>query len=306
MLLENLYRICLKAPISTIGKENLTLDYTIETHSSIFYNRQFSGNEISINEPDSHVKLTDAPTEMQNIIHFLQKNLHSEAIVMEIGGSKFQRRSGFPYYFFENYFPLDISQSSMKEYSSKYKKPSIACNAEKLPFFDNCIDAIFTHTFLEHPHNPDAVIKEIDRVLKPGGFIIHCDAWNCRWWNRYGIYKVKNGRKFNELLIKEKLLYFVIAFSEIKLIRMPLLVFKRIIKLVLGITKSKENLHFGKLKPNYDLHLYTDEDAAASIDPIDLITFYEHRDYRLIPQKNIIQRVFFRDRSIYFQKKQSN
>jgi hypothetical protein len=71
---------------------------------------------------------------------------------------------------------------------------------------------------------------------------------------------------------------------------------------VLGIKKSKKNLKFGKLTSNYDLHLYTDEDAAASIAPIDIITFYENRGYKLIPNKSLLKKLFFRDRAIYFQK----
>jgi ubiquinone/menaquinone biosynthesis C-methylase UbiE len=302
---ENLIRLCLKHPNYLLGENKNILDYTIETPSSIFYNKQFNnGGKVyeKSNIKTEHVNLSDAPKEIQEIITFLKKNLKQDAVLMEIGGSKFQRRSGFPYHFFENYFPLDISQSSMIEYSSKYDRVSVACNAEKLPFDNNTIDALFTHTFLELPHNPDAVLKEIDRVIKPGGYVIHCDAWNCRWWNKYGIYKVKNGRKFNELTLKEKILYFTIVISEIKILRMPYIILKRAIKLLFGINKSKKNLRYGKLTPNYDLYLYTDEDAAASIDPIDIITFYEYRGYKLIPNKSLLKKLFFRDRAIYFQK----
>ncbi len=305
MKLDDLIQICSIKPNSFIGNKKLTLDFTIETPSSKFYNEQFKGFEsgnIEVQKKNIEVNLSNSPIEIQGLIKFLQSNINSDAILMEIGGSKFQRRSGYPFYFFENYFPLDISQTSMIEYSNQFDMVSVACNAEKLPFENNSIDAIFTHTFLEHPHNPDAVLKEIDRVLKPNGFVIHCDAWNCRWWNKYGIYKVKNGRNFKALSTKEKIIYYVIVVSELKIIRMPYIVIKRALKLIFGITKSKKNLKFGKLTPNYDLYLYTDEDAAASIDPIDIITFYEYRGYKLIPNKSLLKKLFFRDRTIYFQK----
>lgn len=43
----------------------------------------------------------------------------------------------------------------------------------KLPFEDNSKDLIVSFDVLEHVKQPDMVIKEIKRILKPGGFCIH-------------------------------------------------------------------------------------------------------------------------------------
>lgn len=40
---------------------------------------------------------------------------------------------------------------------------------ERLPFKDDCFDAVFSLAVLEHVKNPFACAKEIERVLKPGG-----------------------------------------------------------------------------------------------------------------------------------------
>ena len=61
-----------------------------------------------------------------------------------------------------------------------------------------------------------------------------------------------------------------------------------------------------KLPPNYNLKVYSDEDAAGSIDPIDVIRFYEQRGYKLIDKMSFLQRIFFNESSIYLKKEGTN
>jgi SAM-dependent methyltransferase len=44
-------------------------------------------------------------------------------------------------------------------------------NAEEIPYPDGSFDAAFEHTLLEHVANPGQVVREMFRVLKPGGII---------------------------------------------------------------------------------------------------------------------------------------
>jgi len=50
-----------------------------------------------------------------------------------------------------------------------YKNVDIVCDIENLPFKDNSIDLIANIAVLEHVPNPERVVQEIYRVLKPNG-----------------------------------------------------------------------------------------------------------------------------------------
>lgn len=52
-----------------------------------------------------------------------------------------------------------------------YDNVDVICDIEKLPFKDNSVDYIINIAVLEHVPNPQKVIAEIHRVMKPGGKI---------------------------------------------------------------------------------------------------------------------------------------
>lgn len=74
----------------------------------------------------------------------------------------------------------DASKDWLKEYIKKvdYKvldkvpdyNPDIVGDVQNLPFADNSIDAIICIAILEHVEEPIKAVKEIYRVLKPGGY----------------------------------------------------------------------------------------------------------------------------------------
>lgn len=50
-----------------------------------------------------------------------------------------------------------------------YENVDIVCDIHRLPFKDNSIDAVMSVAVLEHVREPALVLKEVHRVLKPGG-----------------------------------------------------------------------------------------------------------------------------------------
>lgn len=273
--------------------ELLVHDFSEKTEAAEFYHKQFYSdnseyNSIKINRELLQSKTMEGvPAESKIIVDLIRNHINEDSIIIEIGGSVHQRRSGFATHHFNNYFPLDISYSSMKRYSEKYNKEAIVCNASSLPFINESVDVIFTHHFMEHVSKPDQVVDEIARVLKKGGMVIHCDAWNCRWWQKYA-FKV---RKISDLSYREFVLYLISLITETPIFRMPLIVLKRLLFLYIFRNKNK---FYSSLDPNYNLHLYVDEDAASSIDPVMLRKYYLHKGFDCYFPVRFIDKLFFR------------
>ncbi|HXC07193.1 MAG TPA: class I SAM-dependent methyltransferase [Bacteroidia bacterium] len=246
-----------------------------------------------------HFELGEAYRRMEEIISSLEKRYASSGIVIELGGSMYQERSANAYKRLKNYFPLDLSYSSIRAYASKYNRPGIVCDAQQLPFKDASVDCILTHTFLEHPHQPEQVLDEIIRVLKPGGYVIHNDAWFCRWWHRFGLIGLK---KFSSMTGREKMIALAARITEFKFFRIPPIILRRFLSAMLFPKQVKRNLVYNKLKPNYTLHLGCDEDAASNLDPVAVIRYYEARGFRTLQPLTFRQRLLYPNKPIHLVK----
>jgi ubiquinone/menaquinone biosynthesis C-methylase UbiE len=80
------------------------------------------------------------------------------------------------------------------------------CDAQQLPFPDNTFDLVFHTMVAEHLSRPVEVLKEIRRVLRPGGLLIFetvnkyyypmvVAALTPHWFHNYYIRKFASGRK---------------------------------------------------------------------------------------------------------------
>ncbi len=272
---------------------SMVFDFSEVSTSSDFYNDQFSDNEFSVEQIKGvDAEITKIPQDMLLILDILKKYLGENDKIVELGGSYLQFRSGFLHHRYSNYFPMDISYSSMHKYSKLYGKASVVSNAERIPLKDQSVNCVISHTFLEHVNNPDIVLREAARVVKDNGLVVHCDAWHCRWWQRFGIVGI---RKFSSLTLKEKLIFISAKITEFPAFRKSLIVLSRAFKEFFIPISIPTVLKYGRLKPNYSLHLYCDEDAASSIDPLDVIRFYESRGFAYYRKLSFFDRIFFND-----------
>jgi methionine biosynthesis protein MetW len=79
-------------------------------------------------------------------------------------------------------YGVDISKRAIRLAGKKgIKGKVIDLNEDKLPFPSSYFDAIYCGEVLEHLYNPDLVLKEIWRVLKPRGNVVITTP-NLSWW----------------------------------------------------------------------------------------------------------------------------
>jgi SAM-dependent methyltransferase len=73
---------------------------------------------------------------------------------------------------YEKTFFADASTYIGTDYLSDRSRPDVVCSALDLPFLDNHFDTVVSTEVLEHVPDPLRAMREMERVLKPGGFLI--------------------------------------------------------------------------------------------------------------------------------------
>lgn len=87
---------------------------------------------------------------------------------------------------FKSVHGLDASESSLKVAANKDETKRVAYvkgNAYHLPYEDQSMDVVCAMDFLEHVEEPERVVSECSRILKPGGmFFFHTFNRNFFSW----------------------------------------------------------------------------------------------------------------------------
>jgi len=101
--------------------------------------------------------------------------------VLEIGCGGGQNR-----HWFEGkghrYVGTDVSRTRVFDWLQKYGGADLLCDAHFLPFQDQQFDIVYTAATVEHLACPLLALKEMFRVLKPGGYLLSnvsfLEAWH--------------------------------------------------------------------------------------------------------------------------------
>lgn len=221
---------------------------------------------------------------------FIEKWHLRENKCLEIGSSKglFQDLA-------DDYTGVDIAES-LRSY---YHKPYIVVNDALLPFPDKYFDGIFTYATHEHIPDLETALSEIVRVLKPGGVCLFAPAWHTRTWFSQG-YAV---RPYSELTVKQKLTKFSIPFRNFFLVRWPLVLLRRLFRLLLyAVSSHPVPLRYRKLKANYEKFWQSDSDACNSLDPFDVILWFRSRVITCYGYEKLPKALFARPLGLELQK----
>jgi len=70
---------------------------------------------------------------------------------------------------FSNYIGVDVIHYEQLENEVEFHKVDL--NTERIPLSDGCADAVISVETIEHLENPRAFMRELIRLLKPGGWV---------------------------------------------------------------------------------------------------------------------------------------
>ena len=98
-----------------------------------------------------------------------------------------------------NWFGLDIAESPEVNSRKKNQGNFYTFDGINIPFEDNYFDIIYSNQVFEHVRYPEALLKEIHRVLKPNGYFIGSVSYlepyhSFSFWNYtpYGFKEILN------------------------------------------------------------------------------------------------------------------
>jgi ubiquinone/menaquinone biosynthesis C-methylase UbiE len=110
----------------------------------------------------------------KHIIPFMELDTLNDKRVLEIGcgigTDAFMLAS-----YCNEYIGIDLTENAIQIVKERFKLYNLngqfySLNAEDLSIFeDNSIDMVYSFGVIHHTENPDKIVKEVNRILKPGG-----------------------------------------------------------------------------------------------------------------------------------------
>lgn len=170
----------------------------------------------------------------------------------------------------EDYTGLDISATARANYHKRF----VQADARAMPFADATFDAVWTIWVLEHVPNPEQALREMRRVLKPGGLLYLSPAWLCSDLAPQG-YAVRPYSDFGlgGKLIKASVpLQYSAAFQA--MYSLPI----RAARLAdWKLHGQPTALHYRPIAANYQVYWTNDSDAVNSIDMFEAYLWFRSR-----------------------------
>jgi SAM-dependent methyltransferase len=244
-----------------------------------FYNAQFSSPIYSPpREAEAH-GLFDFVSEFVRRFHLDDKK------VLEVGCGR-----GAFQDLVADYTGTDISEEAGRH----LKKPFVACDAANLPFANANFDAVWSIWVLEHTPDPEAVLREIRRVVKPGGFILLRPAWHCRWWTCHGI----QVRSYRDLPMRYRAIKALLPLFESRWFRALTVIPRRAVHTF----HRPRKLWTSRIPGNFETYWCPDSDAVSYLDPAATALWFEARGDRIVSHPNKWKRIFLASPALIIQR----
>ena len=196
---------------------------------------------------------------------FVAANNLQNARVLEVGAG-----TGMLQDVVENYTGLDISASARKY----FHKPFVQGDARALPFKDNEFDSVWSVWVLEHVPHPELSLREIRRVVKPGGYIYLFPAFGTQSWVAQGY----DARPYSDFGAGGKVVKASTLVRGSKAFKISYLAPIRALRLGWWkLAGGETNFHYRSLEPNYQQYWEPDGDAVNSLDNYETYLWFVSR-----------------------------
>lgn len=231
----------------------------LEAGARTFYQRIYkSAGYSDFNSPEEHFA-------HRELSHFVNRFQLQNQKCLEVGCGR-----GLFQDLVVDYTGVDLSMAV----APLMHKPFIACDATRLPFENGSFDALWSVTVLEHVSDPEKVLEEMRRVLKPGGLLFLKPAWHCRPWICEGI----PVRPYRNLTIRQRWIKATLPIRESLPFRAATALPLRVAHLLRSlIATGPVPLYFRRLPADYETFWMVDSDAAVALDPFDTILWFRDR-----------------------------
>lgn len=254
----------------------------IDNKTKKFYDRQYSGLQYA---PPSTAKEHGG---CRGLEQFIRDHGLANKRCLEIGCGR-----GAFQDLVTDYTGVDISDA-VRQY---LHKPFFQTSATELPFENNSFDAAWSIWVLEHVPAAEKALTEIRRVLRPGGMLLLCPAWQCRSWAARG-YPV---RPYGDFGLRGKLIKASVPLRDSVVYRSLSIFPKRMMRLCRwAATRRPMPFHYKKLKPNYEIFWMSDSDAVNSMDPYEAIVWFISRGDQCLTYPTLRPQFFVRTGAIVF------
>jgi SAM-dependent methyltransferase len=195
----------------------------------------------------------------------------------------------------ERYVGIDLSLAALT--ASKARR-RICGDIERLPLAGDSAGFIFSWAALEHVPNPERVLAEVARVLRPGGVAVLAPAWHCRPWAAEGL----EFRPYRELTLAQCIRKALIPLRNAlwwrALFEMP----RRLVREVRAGSGRPIAFHYRRLSPNLETYLGTDSDAFTSMDPHAAIMWFATRGWAILSHPTFRIRIAARSEPVVVRK----
>lgn len=141
----------------------------------------------------------------------ITRHFPSETTLLDLGcGSAWLGR------YYDDYTGLDASDEAVAAAAERGFTVIKGSVDERLPFEDASFDGVVAKDLLEHVTDPGAVVREIRRVLKPGGRVFASSPDAQKWfWNDYTHVRPFTRTGFRRLFVDQGLAPVTVGFESV-------------------------------------------------------------------------------------------